>query len=195
MDDEERETGIPSADRAAPCGKARTIPHPPGRTASDGASQAPVAGRKLHSPKLNHRLERVQNLDRLRTRPDNLLDRLYSFLLVALYHLADAFLELRDIKPYGNFGKTDVPRISPEIRKVFKGPLVLNQEYTKELADADLASGLADAISFGRPYISNPDLVERLRTGAELTPDNFKTWYTPAAEGYTDYPFLEQADA
>jgi N-ethylmaleimide reductase len=37
--------------------------------------------------------------------------------------------------------------------------------------------------------------VERLRIGAELTPDNFKTWYAPAAEGYTDYPFLDQADA
>jgi N-ethylmaleimide reductase len=74
---------------------------------------------------------------------------------------------------------------------VFKGPLVLNQEYTKELADADIASGLADAISFGRPYISNPDLVDRLRSGAELTPDNYKTWYAPGAEGYTDYPFLE----
>ena len=72
---------------------------------------------------------------------------------------------------------------------------MLNQEYTRELADEDLASGLADAISFGRPYISNPDLVERLRSGAELTPDNFKTWYAPAAEGYTDYPFLNAADA
>jgi 2,4-dienoyl-CoA reductase-like NADH-dependent reductase (Old Yellow Enzyme family) len=112
-----------------------------------------------------------------------------------LQNIGIAFLELREIKPYGNFGQTDVPRISPEIRKIFKGPLVLNQEYTKELADADLASGLADAISFGRPYISNPDLVERLRIAAELTPDNFKTWYAPAAEGYTDYPFLDQADA
>ncbi len=81
--------------------------------------------------------------------------------------------------------------MSPEIRKVFTGPLVLNQEYTKELAEEDLASGLADAISFGRPYIGNPDLVERLRTGADLTRDNFKTWYTPGAEGYTDYPALE----
>ena len=120
---------------------------------------------------------------------------LFTAAAAALQDIGIAFLELRDIKPYGNFGKTDVPRISPEIRKVFKGPLVLNQEYTKELADADLASGLADAISFGRPYISNPDLVERLRIGAELTPDNFKTWYTPDAEGYTDYPFLAQANA
>jgi 2,4-dienoyl-CoA reductase-like NADH-dependent reductase (Old Yellow Enzyme family) len=120
---------------------------------------------------------------------------LFTAAAAALQDIGIAFLELREIKPYGNFGQTDVPRISPEIRKIFKGPLVLNQEYTKELADADLASGLADAISFGRPYISNPDLVERLRIGAALTPDNFKTWYSPAAEGYTDYPFLAQANA
>lgn len=119
---------------------------------------------------------------------------LFTAAAAALQDIGIAFLELRDIKPFGSFGKTDVPRISPEIRKVFKGPLVLNQEYTKEMADADLASGLADAISFGRAYISNPDLVERLRGGAELTPDNFKTWYTPDGEGYTDYPFLEKTD-
>jgi len=119
---------------------------------------------------------------------------LFTAAAAALQDIGIAFLELRDIKPYGSFGKTDVPRVSPEIRKVFKGPLVLNQEYTKEMADADLASGLADAISFGRAYISNPDLVERLRVGAELTPDNFKTWYTPDGEGYTDYTFLEKTD-
>ena len=120
---------------------------------------------------------------------------LFTAAASALQDIGIAFLELREIKPYGNFGQTEVPRISPEIRKVFKGPLVLNQEYTRELADADLASGLADAISFGRPYISNPDLAERLRTGAELAPDNFKTWYSMGAEGYTDYPLLEKADA
>jgi 2,4-dienoyl-CoA reductase-like NADH-dependent reductase (Old Yellow Enzyme family) len=119
---------------------------------------------------------------------------LFTAAAAALQDIGIAFLELRDLKPHGSFGKTDVPRISPEIRKVFKGPLVLNQEYTKEMADADLASGLADAISFGRAYISNPDLVERLRVGAELTPDNFKTWYTPDGEGYTDYPFLEKTN-
>ena len=120
---------------------------------------------------------------------------LFTAAAAALQEIGIAFLELREVKPYGNFGQTEVPRVSPEIRKVFHGPLVLNQEYTKELADADLASGLADAISFGRPYISNPDLAERLRTGAELTPDNFKTWYSPGAEGYTDYPFLQSVDA
>jgi N-ethylmaleimide reductase len=116
---------------------------------------------------------------------------LFTAAAAALQEIGIAFLELREVKAYGKFGTTDVPRVSPEIRKFFTGPLVLNQEYTKELADADLASGLADAISFGRPYISNPDLAERLRNGAELTPDNYRTWYSPGGEGYTDYPELE----
>ena len=113
---------------------------------------------------------------------------LFTAAATALQELDIAFLELREQKDFGNFGTTDVPRVSPEIRKVFRNPLVLNQEYTFDSATADLASGLADAISFGRPYISNPDLAERLRDGSEISPDNYKTWYSPGAEGYTDYP-------
>jgi N-ethylmaleimide reductase len=112
---------------------------------------------------------------------------LFTAAAAVLDKIGIGFLELREQKPYGNFGTTDVPRVSPEMRKVFKGPLVLNQEYNAERARDDLASGLADAISFGRPFISNPDLVARLRDGAALTPDNFKTWYSEGAEGYTDY--------
>ncbi len=118
---------------------------------------------------------------------------LFTAAAAALQSLDIAFLELREQKDYGNFGTTDVPRVSPDIRKVFTNPLVLNQEYGLDNATADIESGLADAISFGRPFISNPDLVERLRTGAELTPDNFKTWYSTGPEGYTDYPVLETA--
>lgn len=102
--------------------------------------------------------------------------------------LGIAFLELREPGPDGTFGKSDVPAVSPDIRKVFKNPLILNSDYTKETADIALASGVADAISFGRPFISNPDLVERLRDGVTLAPDNSKTWYSPGPEGYIDYP-------
>jgi len=113
----------------------------------------------------------------------------------ALNDLGIAFLELRELGTTGTFGTSDVPKLSPKIREVFTRPLILNQEYTYELGEADVASGLADGIAWGRKYISNPDLVERFRTGAALAPDNFKTWYTPGPEGYTDYPALEAAAA
>ena len=109
----------------------------------------------------------------------------------ALADLGIAFLELRELSPTGTFGASEVPKLSPRIRKVFPGPLVLNQDYTPEEAKADLASGAADAIAFGRPFIANPDLVERLRQDAPLAKDNQKTWYTTGPEGYTDYPALE----
>lgn len=118
---------------------------------------------------------------------------LFTAAAAALDRIGIGFLELREQKAFGDFGRTTVPRVSPDIRKVFAGPLVLNQEYRLDSAQADIASGLADAISFGRPYIANPDLVERLRINAELTPDNYKTWYSEGAEGYTDWPVLEQA--
>jgi 2,4-dienoyl-CoA reductase-like NADH-dependent reductase (Old Yellow Enzyme family) len=115
---------------------------------------------------------------------------LFTAAAAALQDIGIGFLELREQKTFGNFGTSDVPRISPDIRKVFTNPLVLNQEYVLETAQEDIASGLADAISFGRPFISNPDLVGRLRSGAPITPDNFKTWYSAGPEGYTDYPAL-----
>ena len=120
---------------------------------------------------------------------------LFTAAAAELQRLGISFLELREQKPYGNFGQSDVPRVSPDIRKAFTNPLILNQEYRLDNAAEDVASGLADGISFGRPYISNPDLVERLRVDAELAPDNFRTWYSPGAEGYTDYPVMEKAEA
>ncbi len=101
-----------------------------------------------------------------------------------------AFLELREPGPTGTFGATDVPRLSPLIRKHFLGPLVLNSDYDFTRAKADLNNGLADAISFGRPFLANPDLVRRLRDCAPLNKDHMETYYSQEAEGYTDYPAL-----
>jgi N-ethylmaleimide reductase len=101
-----------------------------------------------------------------------------------------AFLELRESKPGSSFRPSDEPQLSPQIRKVFAGPLVLNQDYRLASAAADLESGLADAIAFGRPFIANPDLVERLRRDAPLNKWDVATFYTQGAEGYIDYPTL-----
>ena len=105
-----------------------------------------------------------------------------------------AFLELREPGPDGTFGATDVPKQSPMIREIYSGPLILNSDYAAEEAEADVASGKCDAVSFGRPYISNPDLAERIRAGAEWAPnkDAPKSWYLPGPEGYIDYPTMEQ---
>ncbi len=123
-------------------------------------------------------------------------EALFTAAAKALSDLGIAFLELREPGPDGTFGKTDVPKLSPEIRKVFKGVLIVNSDYTTvEEAQAELDSGNADAITFGRTFIANPDLPERLRTGAPLAKDDAKTWYSQGPEGYIDYPALETANA
>ncbi|HWK36059.1 alkene reductase [Sphingomonas sp.] len=106
-----------------------------------------------------------------------------------------AFLELRELSPTGTFGNSEAPKLSPAIRKVFPGPLVLNQDYDATSAQADLDSGVADAIAFGRPFLANPDLVERFRRGAALNSPDTRTFYTDGAKGYTDYPTLEESVA
>jgi len=124
---------------------------------------------------------------------DSAPERLFPAAAAALDALGIAFLELREPGPDGTFGRTDVPKQSPAIRKVFAGPLILNSDYDVDQAKAALESGVADAISFGRPFIANPDLVERIRTGAAWAPDNMQTWYSPGPEGYIDYPALVAA--
>ncbi len=121
---------------------------------------------------------------------------LFGYVAQMLDGIGIASLELREPGPNGTFGSTDVPRQSPLIRQHFNGPLILNSDYDADRAQADLASGLADAISFGRPLLANPDLVERFRLGAPVNPPKgMATWYGPGEEGYTDYPTLEQEKA
>jgi len=113
-----------------------------------------------------------------------------------LAEIGVAFLELREPGPEGTYGNTDVPRLSPAIRKVFAGPLVVNSDYfTREEAQAALDSGVADGVSFGRAWLANPDLAERLRQGAPLNEGDIKSWYGGGAEGYVDYPALKDQEA
>ena len=111
--------------------------------------------------------------------------------------LGIAFLELREPGPNGTFGRTDVPKQGPLIRSIYKGPLVLNSDYDAASADAEVSEGRADAIAFGRPFISNPDLAERIRVGAAFAPNVNapKSWYMPGPEGYIDYPAMASVDA
>lgn len=76
-----------------------------------------------------------------------------------------------------------------DFRTVFHGPLIGNCGYTQEMAEKAVADGSADLIAFGRPFISNPDLVERFKHGWPLAPLAPMTdWYSPTGEkGYTDF--------
>src|SRR5690606_1983861 len=76
------------------------------------------------------------------------------------------------------------------IRQNYNGTLILNAGLTLESARAALLSGRADAAAFGRAFISNPDLVRRLREGIELSDWDAASFYGDGSKGYTDYPSL-----
>jgi N-ethylmaleimide reductase len=78
-----------------------------------------------------------------------------------------------------------------DLRERFIGTLIYCGHYTAQRAQALIENGLGDAAAFGRPYIANPDLVERFRRDAALNEPNPETFYGGGAEGYTDYPTLD----
>ena len=88
-------------------------------------------------------------------------------------------------------------RISPELKRRFGGMLIANERFTGASAQQELASGAADAVAFGKDFISNPDLPRRLHSGAALTPFRADTFYwngeSDIRAGYTDYPALPAA--
>jgi 2,4-dienoyl-CoA reductase-like NADH-dependent reductase (Old Yellow Enzyme family) len=100
-----------------------------------------------------------------------------------------AYLHVVDGLGFG-FHNLGEPMTLPEFRRVFHGPLIGACGYTPESAAAAIAAGNADLVAFGRPFISNPDLVERCRRGWPLAePAAMATWYAPTgAAGYTDFP-------
>ncbi|QCE34937.1 alkene reductase [Acetobacteraceae bacterium] len=114
-----------------------------------------------------------------------------------LQKLGVAWLELREGSEHDSFDMvedTDQPKLSPEIRKVFRNPLILNGDYDGKTGEEAVQSGKADGIAYGRLYISNPDLATRFKKGLpidrKLEPLVFYAAYKDdKATGYTDYPF------
>ena len=120
---------------------------------------------------------------------------LFTAAAARLEELKLPWIELREPGPHSTFRATDEPPVSPAMRQVYSGTLVLNSDYDAGNAQATLDAGIADAISFGRTFIANPDLPERLRSGADLNVWDVKTFYSQGAEGYTDYPLLAEQGA
>lgn len=113
------------------------------------------------------------------------MDALYLRLIEALNPLGLAYIHVVD---HSSMGAPEVSAtLKAQIRRAFNGRYILSGGYDAVRANADLAADCGDLVAFGRPFIANPNLVQKLQTGAELTAPDFSTFYTPGEKGYTDY--------
>lgn len=112
----------------------------------------------------------------------------YLSLARSLGEIGLVYLHMVD---HSSMGAPPLPESTgTDLKGAFGGAFILSGGYDGERADEALRAGLGDLVAFGRPFLANPDLVKRLRQGAELNEPRSDLFYTPGAEGYTDYPAL-----
>ncbi|MDG4866400.1 alkene reductase [Guyparkeria sp. 1SP6A2] len=111
---------------------------------------------------------------------------------------------VRELNPFGlaylhlaGMGEDDPGAAGPafdlaDLVPLFEGPVIRNFNYDQARAEADVSAGRADAVAFGRPFIANPDLVERIRRDAPWNEGDPSTFYGGGEKGYIDYPTLEE---
>jgi N-ethylmaleimide reductase len=100
---------------------------------------------------------------------------------LAYIHLSEPFTDVSEI-PYA------VSEIAKHFRPLYNGTLIINAGFDQEKGNKVIENGYADMVAFGKPYVSNPDLVERFENNLKLAEWDEDTFYTPGAKGYTDYP-------
>lgn len=116
------------------------------------------------------------------------VDEQYLALVKALSELGLMYVHVLD---HSALGAPPVPeQLKSGLRSAFNGPFILAGGFDKASAQQALNDGRADLIAMGRAFLANPDLVERLRNNQPLNAPDPSTFYTPGAQGYTDYPVL-----
>lgn len=114
----------------------------------------------------------------------------FEYLIGQLSHRHLAYLQL--MNPINDLAGTHLDVLGQDVAKHFRplysGALIANGGYTFETGAALVRDGFADAIAYGAPFISNPDLVERFRANLPLSPSDRATYYGGGAVGYVDYP-------
>ncbi len=116
------------------------------------------------------------------------VDAQYLALVSELSTLGLLYVHLLD---HSAMGAPPVPAgLKALLRQRFKGPFILTGGFDRASAESALGANQADLIAFGRPFLANPDLLERMRTNATLNAPDMATFYTADAKGYTDYPTL-----
>lgn len=115
------------------------------------------------------------------------IDATYDYLSKQLNQIGIAYIHIVD---HSAMGAPAVPlELKQNIRNNFKNTIILSGGYEKERAETDLQGGLGDLVAFGRPFINNPDLVERMQNNQALSETlNMDQFYTADEKGYTDYP-------
>ena len=120
-------------------------------------------------------------------------DRLatFSHVIGALNALGPGYLHLCEPNAAAlATGNVQIKRVAETFRPIISAPIIINGGFSKATANGVLGAGNADLVSFGVPYIANPDLVTRLRTDAVLNEPDRSTFYGIGPKGYTDYPAL-----
>lgn len=118
--------------------------------------------------------------------PYDQVEATYLHLVREFSRIGLAYLHVVD---HSSMGAPEVPAtLKIALRKAFSGAFILSGGYDRTRAEADLSADKGDLVAFGKPFIANPDLVDRLKTGAELAAPDMGTFYTPGPAGYTDYP-------
>ncbi|WP_044206863.1 alkene reductase [Flammeovirga sp. OC4] len=113
------------------------------------------------------------------------IDEQYLALIDALNALDLVYLHIVD---HSGMGAPEVPKsIKQKLKSAFKNTFIASGGLDKEKAEAILEAEEGDLVAFGRPFISNPDLVERMKEDLEIATPDFDTFYTPGEKGYTDY--------
>lgn len=107
---------------------------------------------------------------------------------LAYLHLSEPFSDVSNV-PHAE------PHIAKRYRPVYNGTLMINGNFDQEKGNRVIEEGDADLVSYGKLFISNPDLPERFASNADLQAPNQDTFYTPGPEGYIDYPALEEIEA
>ena len=117
---------------------------------------------------------------------------LYDYVIAKLNDYGLAYLHLRDAAGPVS-GHNQVADVTGHYRNIYRGTLITNTGYDRDKGNQAVASGRADLVAFGVPFIANPDLVERFAAGAALAKADAATFYSPGPKGYTDYAPLAEA--
>jgi N-ethylmaleimide reductase len=118
-------------------------------------------------------------------------DALFSYVADQLNRFGLAYLHVIEPRVRGNVvvEEGQAPIAAQQLRKIFKGKIVAAGGFEPHTAKAVVESGDADLVAFGRHFVANPDLPERIRLGLPLNEYDRSTFYTFDVRGYTDYPF------